>query len=112
MIPVFFIAMDKLPITTNGKIDRKSLPIPENLRKRSGYIAPRNEIEDILVEIWQNALNIEQVGVNDNFFDLGGASIQSIQVVAKANMYGYEISVENIFELQTIAELATYIKQG
>ena len=112
MIPVFFIAMDKLPITTNGKIDRKSLPIPENLRKRSGYIAPRNEIEDILVEIWQNALNIEQVGVNDNFFDLGGASIQSIQVVAKANMYGYEISVENIFELQTIAELATYIKEG
>lgn len=111
MIPVFLIALDKLPLTSNGKIDRKALPIPESLSKRSGYLAPRNEIEEILVEVWQNALNIEQVGINDNFFDLGGASIQSIQVVAKANMYGYQISVENIFELQTIGELATYIKE-
>ena len=111
MIPVFLISIDKLPLTSNGKINRKALPIPENLSKRSGYVAPRNEIEEILVEIWQNALNIEQVGINDNFFDLGGASIQSIQVVAKANMYGYQISVENIFELQTIGELATLIKE-
>lgn len=112
MLPAFFIALDSIPVTPNGKINRKALPLPEDTRKLSGYLAPRNETEEILVEVWQNVLNIEQVGVNDNFFDLGGASIQSIQVVAKANMYGYQVSVENIFELQTIAELASHIGES
>ena len=110
MIPSFFVSMDSLPLTPNGKIDRKSLPAPEDSRKLSGYIAPRNEEEQIMAKIWQSVLYVEQVGIHDNFFDLGGASIQSIQIVAKANMYGYQISVENIFEYQTVAELAAYIK--
>ena len=63
-----------------------------------------------MAKIWQNVLDVEQVGIHDNFFDLGGASIQSIQIVVKANMYGYKISVENIFEYQTIALLAAHVK--
>ncbi|MDB4286020.1 amino acid adenylation domain-containing protein [bacterium] len=110
MIPAFFISMDGFPLTPNGKIDRKSLPIPEDIRQLSGYIAPRNEEEKIMATIWENVLDIEQVGIHDNFFDLGGASIQSIQLVAKANMYGYRINVGSIFEYQTIFELAEHMK--
>lgn len=110
MIPAFFINLDSLPLTANGKIDRKALPVPGNQPCLSSYIAPRNECEKLLAEIWRNVLRIERVGIHDNFFDLGGASMQSLQVVAKANMYGIPLSVENIFEYQTIAELAAQIK--
>jgi amino acid adenylation domain-containing protein len=109
MIPAVFIQMNGLPLTPNGKIDRNSLPVPEDIRQLSGYVAPRNKEEQILAGIWQNVLNIEQVGIHDNFFDLGGASIQSIQIVAKANISGLRLSVENIFEYQTIAGLADYL---
>jgi acyl-coenzyme A synthetase/AMP-(fatty) acid ligase/acyl carrier protein len=111
MIPAFFVQMDSLPLTPNGKIDRKSLPVPVGIRQLSGYIAPGTDEEQILVNIWENVLGVEQVGIQDNFFDLGGASIQSIEIVAKANMYGFRLSVENIFEYQTIAELAAQIRK-
>ena len=110
MIPVVFVSMNNLPLTPNGKIDRKALPVPEDIRQLPGYVVPRNEIEQILAGIWQDVLGIEQVGINDNFFDLGGASIQSLQIVAHANMAGFPLSAENIFEYQTIAELAAQIK--
>ncbi len=110
MTPAFFICLESLPLTPNGKINRKALPLPAELGGLSGYVAPRNKEEHILAEIWQDALQVEQVGIHDNFFDLGGASIQSIQVVVKANMYGYRIGAEHIFEYQTIAELATFIQ--
>ena len=63
-----------------------------------------------MAKIWENALDIEQVGIQDNFFDLGGASIQCIEIVAEANMYGFQLKAENIFEHQTIARLAAQIK--
>jgi amino acid adenylation domain-containing protein len=112
MIPVVFIRLDSLPLTPNGKIDRKALPVPGDVRELRGYITPGNETEKILTAIWKNVLEIEQVGIHDNFFDLGGASIQSLQIVAHANMAGLQISAENIFEHQTIAELAALIKQN
>jgi amino acid adenylation domain-containing protein len=112
MIPSFFVSMDSLPLTPNGKIDRKSLQLPVDIACLSGYVAPRSEEEQVMARIWQNVLYVERVGIHDNFFDLGGASIQSIQIVAKANMYGYQISVENIFEYQTIAGLAAFIKRN
>ncbi|MBC6366467.1 non-ribosomal peptide synthetase [Algoriphagus sp. AK58] len=110
MIPAFFIPISSLPLSTNGKIDRKALPIPENKRQFSQYLAPGNETEQLLVEIWQNVLNLDRVGIQDNFFDLGGASMQSLQLVAKANMFGLKISVENIFEFQTIKELSEHVR--
>lgn len=111
MVPVAFVQLDNLPLTPNGKIDRKALPLPEDVRRLPGYLAPRDEAEQILANIWQDVLNIEQVGVQDNFFDLGGASIQSLQIVAKANMFGFPLRVEHIFEYQSIAELAEQIKR-
>lgn len=110
MIPTFLINVDLLPLTANGKIDRKALPLPMEMPRDSQYVAPRNEQEKMMTEIWQNVLRIDRVGIHDNFFDLGGASMQSLQVVAKANMYGIPLSVENIFEYQTIAELAAQIR--
>ena len=112
MVPAAFVEMNQVPLTPNGKIDRKALPLPEEVRRLPGYLAPRNEEEQILVRIWQDVLNIEQVGVHDNFFDLGGASIQSLQIVAKANMFGFPLRVEHIFEYQSIAELVEQIKRG
>jgi amino acid adenylation domain-containing protein len=112
MIPVVFIRLDSLPLTPNGKIDRKVLPVPGDIRELRGYVAARNETEKILTAIWKNVLEIEQVGIHDNFFDLGGASIQSLQIVAFANMAGLQINAEDIFEHQTIAELAALIKQN
>lgn len=111
MSPAFFIHLEALPLSPNGKVDRKALPLPEDIRQQPGYVAPRNEKERILAEIWQNVLRVEQVGIDDNFFDLGGASMQSLQIVAKANMYGIRISVEDIFMHQTIAGLAAQDKE-
>ncbi len=110
MIPAAFIQMNNLPLTPNGKIDRRSLPLPGDVGQLTGYVAPRNEVEQILADIWQNILNVEQVGIHDNFFDLGGASIQSLQVVAIASLAGFHINPETIFEHQTIAELAEQLK--
>ena len=106
MKPALLIRLNDLPLTPNGKIDRKSLPVPEDTRELPGYVAPQNKLEQMLVSIWQDVLDLEQVSIHDNFFDLGGASIQSIQIVAKANISGLGITVENIFEYQTVAGLA------
>ena len=111
MIPAAFVRLNCLQLTPNGKIDRNVLPVPDDVRPLPGYVAPRNEVEKILAGIWQHVLDIEQVGIHDNLFDLGGASIQSIQIVAKANISGLHLSVENIFEYQTIAELAEQLKK-
>ena len=106
MMPVVFVRLDSLPLTPNGKIDRKALPASGDACDRHGYATPRNETEKILTVIWQDVLEIEQVGIHDNFFDLGGASILSLQIVAYANMAGFQINAEDIFEHQTIADLA------
>ncbi|MFK7920342.1 MAG: amino acid adenylation domain-containing protein [Bacteroidia bacterium] len=110
MIPVFFIQLESMPLNSSGKIDRKALPLPDSSRLLSDFVAPRNEEEQILAKIWQSALELEQLGIHDNFFDLGGASIQSLQIVAKANMYGFKLQVEHLFEYQTIAELSAFLK--
>lgn len=112
MMPAVFICLDNLPVTQNGKIDRKALPVPNDVRPLDGYVSPRNEDEKILAGIWQSVLGIEQVGIHDNFFDLGGASIQSLQIVAHANMAGFRLSAETIFEYQTLAELSEQITLG
>ena len=111
MIPAIFIQLNCWPLTPNGKINRTALPVPEDVRPQQDYTPPRNEEEQIMVNIWQNVLDIEQVGIHDNFFDLGGASIQSLRIVAKANIAGFRFSPETIFEYQTIAEVVAQIKR-
>ncbi|WP_228853308.1 non-ribosomal peptide synthetase [Aegicerativicinus sediminis] len=110
MLPSYLIELEQFPLNSNGKIDRQALPNPEINRTSTNYVPATNEVEKVLIEIWKNALNIETVGIHDNFFDLGGASIQTIQVVTKANMFGYSLQIEDIFEYQTISELANFIQ--
>lgn len=107
MIPSVFINLEALPLTPNGKVDRLSLPVPEISKSESdSYVAPRLPAENILAEIWSKVLGIEKVSVHDNFFELGGDSIISIQIISQANQSGIRITPKQIFQFQTIAELA------
>jgi amino acid adenylation domain-containing protein/non-ribosomal peptide synthase protein (TIGR01720 family) len=113
MVPSAFMILESLPLTPNGKIDRRSLPAPETDRADldTSYVSPRNSIEAALVAIWAEVLGVEQVGIDDNFFELGGDSILSIQVVAKANQQRLRITPKQVFQHQTIAELAAVVEK-
>jgi amino acid adenylation domain-containing protein/non-ribosomal peptide synthase protein (TIGR01720 family) len=108
MIPAVFVALERLPLTTNGKIDRQALPELEEARPdlEQAYEAPRTAAEEKLTEIWSQVLRLERVGVHDNFFALGGDSILCIQVVARAQQSGLRLTPRQMFEHQTVAELA------
>ncbi len=110
MIPSFIIVMDTMPLNNNGKIDRKALPSPDGSRPelKSAYVAPRNPAEQTLAEIWSELLGVGKIGVHDNFFELGGDSLMSIRVVAKASKSGLSITTKQVFQFQTIAELAAH----
>jgi len=84
MIPQHVVEIEEIPMTPNGKIDRKALPAPFGgvLLEEEAYVAPRTKLEQELAEIWQEALGVERVGIHDNFFDLGGHSLLSMQVIA------------------------------
>jgi len=108
MIPAAYVFLDELPLTANGKLDRRALPSPELAPYGAlyAYEPPVTPAEIILAQIWQEVLGLPRVGVHDNFFRLGGDSILSIQVVARANQAGFSLSAKQIFQCQTIAELA------
>ncbi|MBW4636662.1 MAG: amino acid adenylation domain-containing protein [Gloeocapsa sp. UFS-A4-WI-NPMV-4B04] len=108
MIPSVFMMLDTLPLLPNGKVDRRSLPVPDIARPEleATFVPPRNSTEEKLTQIWIEVLGVEQVGIHDNFFELGGDSILSIQIIAKANQAGLKITPKQIFEYQAIAELA------
>lgn len=109
MIPAHFVNLDAMPLSPNGKIDRQKLPAPEYVRTQSAaeYVAPRNNIEEKLAKIWAEVLRLDKVGVNENFFEIGGDSILSISIVSKARAENVKITVKNIFQYQTIADLST-----
>ncbi|HEX3045944.1 MAG TPA: phosphopantetheine-binding protein, partial [Bacillota bacterium] len=104
MLPSYFIELEKLPLNPNGKIDRKALPEPDgNITTGVEYEAPRNEIETKLVAIWRKVLGIEQVGINDNFFMLGGYSLKAITLTNQIDVeFGIQIKLDEIFINPTI----------
>ena len=106
MLPSAFVFLDAIPLTPNGKIDFKSLPAPDTVELATTYTAPRTPQEQQLANIWAEVLKLPQVGIDSNFFELGGDSILSIQVVAKANQAGLQLTPKHLFEHQTIAQLA------
>jgi len=105
MVPANFMALDKLPLTINGKIDRQALPEP-SIQHHNEFEAPRNLVENQLASIWKTVLNQDDLSIHDNFFSLGGDSILSIQIVAQARQIGIAFTPRTLFEHQTIAELA------
>ncbi|MFI9009949.1 non-ribosomal peptide synthase/polyketide synthase [Actinosynnema sp. NPDC053489] len=106
MVPSAFVALDRLPLTGNGKLDRKALPAPEWETTGSGHVAPRTEAERVLAEIWAQVLGVERVGVEDDFFELGGDSIISIQIVSRARQAGFALVPRDLFTHSTVAALA------
>ena len=111
MVPTYFVKLDQLPSMSNGKVDRLALPAPDGHRPdlEKGFVEPLTAIEKQLAQIWSQVLGIEAVGVHDNFFDLGGDSILAIRVTAKANQLGLQLTPRQLFQNQTIAELAAVV---
>ncbi|HBL26579.1 MAG TPA: hypothetical protein DD490_07075, partial [Acidobacteria bacterium] len=97
----------------NGKVDRRALPEPSReVAAAAGYVAPRTPAEEILAGIWAQALGLERVGVHDNFFRLGGDSILSVRAITRAREVGLPLDPYQMFERQTIAELAAAVPQS
>ena len=112
MLPSAFVQLETLPLTLNGKIDRRALPLLDGVHlKREGVnIAPRSPIEEILTAIWADVLRLEQVGIYDNFFDLGGHSLLATQVIARMReTLQMELPLRVLFEAPTVASLAEHI---
>lgn len=109
MVPSFFVWMEKMPRTVNGKLDRKALPAPEVSRTEMQEM-PVTSSEQLLADIWCKVLEIQTVSVTDNFFAIGGDSIKSTQIVSRLRSAGYEISVKDIFICQNIRELANRVR--
>ncbi|ARB30719.1 non-ribosomal peptide synthetase [Pseudomonas tolaasii] len=106
MVPAHLIVLAGMPLTANGKLDRRALPQPDPEANRQQYVAPRSELEQTLAAIWCAVLNVQRVGLDDNFFELGGDSILSIQVVSRARQAGIHFSPRDLFQHQTVQTLA------
>ncbi|MCF4968120.1 non-ribosomal peptide synthetase [Nostoc sp. CMAA1605] len=108
MLPSAFVMLEALPLLPNGKVNKQSLPAPDTSRPEldKAFVAPRSFAEITLCEIWAEFLNVAQVGIHDNFFELGGDSIIAIQIIAKANQAGLKLTTKQLFQHQTIAQLA------
>jgi amino acid adenylation domain-containing protein len=109
MIPAHLVPLARLPLTPNGKIDRRALPPPDPAAA-TAFVAPRNSVEETLTRIWSEVLACERVGVHDNFFSLGGHSLQLAQLGARyREAFGVELSLRELFEASTIAELGRVV---
>ncbi|HEX7330143.1 MAG TPA: amino acid adenylation domain-containing protein [Pyrinomonadaceae bacterium] len=112
MIPSAIVMLDEMPLTRNGKVDRRALPVPEEVDVETDFVAPRTPVEEVLAGIWCDVLSAARVGVNDSFFDLGGHSLLATQVVSRIRAaFGVEIPVRAIFENQTVATQAFEVEQ-
>ena len=111
MIPSTFVVLAEMPLTPNGKIDRRALPVPEGRSDlEEAYVMPQTETERVIAAVWQKALKLEKVGINDNFFSIGGHSLLLVNVQIKLNeILSKEISVIELFKYSTIKELAQYL---
>ena len=111
-IPNVFVHLRKLPLTLNGKLNLRGLPTLDEVKHRAQhtYVAPRNQIEEQLAEIWKQVFGVERVGIHDNFFELGGHSLIATQVIGRVRqMLRTELLARSVFEAPTIAELAAAI---
>jgi amino acid adenylation domain-containing protein/non-ribosomal peptide synthase protein (TIGR01720 family) len=112
MVPAAFVALSAWPLTPNGKVDRKALPAPGPTRETgTAHVPPRTENERLLARVWSKLLRVN-VGVRDNFFDVGGDSILAIQMASRARAEGLQFTVKQIFEHQTIEALSTVARAG
>jgi acyl carrier protein len=114
MVPSAFVFLDSLPLTANGKLDRKALPAPDHSRPEldDTFAAPRTPVEDILANIWSEVLKLDKVGIHDNFFHLGGHSLLTTQIVSRIDSaFGIALPLRRMFESPTVADLAMRITE-
>ncbi|MGG2480747.1 amino acid adenylation domain-containing protein [Brevibacillus borstelensis] len=113
MVPSSFYLLDALPMTENGKVDRKALLAisPSKPESEAVYVPPATAEEEILVSVWENILHVQKIGIDDNFFNLGGDSIRSIAILSQARERGLDLSIQDLFQYQTIRELAAVAKR-
>ncbi len=114
MVPTAFVFLDAFPLTPNGKVDRKALPSPDGVHPKLGseYVAPQSEIERTITSIWQEVLKVERVGIDDNFFDLGGHSLLLVRIQGKlSEAFNRDISIIELFKYPTVNTLAQYVAQ-
>jgi amino acid adenylation domain-containing protein/FkbM family methyltransferase len=113
MVPAAFVLMEKLPLTANGKLDRQALPLPaadDKSQPAQAAAAPRSETEKALCAIWSELLKVDNVGIHDDFFDLGGQSLTAIRAVSRIrDTFRVDVPLRNLFEHPTVAELAETI---
>ncbi len=113
MVPSAFVVLESLPLTSNGKVDRRALPTPEpiKLELAGGYVAPQTPIEEVLVKIFAEVLGLKRVGIHDNFFELGGHSLLATQLVSRVrDAFGVELPLRSVFEAPVIAQLSSIIE--
>lgn len=112
-IPSYFVYLEKMPLNKNGKIDRKALPDPiTSMRKSSMYTAPQSEYETAIADIWKELLNLPRIGVDDNFFEIGGHSLKATMFSSRIlNRYGIKIPLSEIFQKPTVRQLAGYMEE-
>jgi amino acid adenylation domain-containing protein len=114
MVPSAYVILDRLPLTPNGKVDRQALPAPQHDRSAldTDLVAPRDSLEELVSGVWREVLNLEQVGVHDSFFDVGGHSLLAAQVVARlAQLLKVELPLRRVFEAPTVAGLAADLER-
>jgi hypothetical protein len=108
MVPAAYVELERLPLTPNGKLDRRDLPAPE---WGSGeYVAPVGETEERIAQVFSEVLGVERVGRQDNFFELGGRSVMAVRLIARIEIQLKKISLREVFEKASIAELAKLIE--
>ncbi|MFN3988462.1 MAG: amino acid adenylation domain-containing protein [Rhodocyclaceae bacterium] len=112
MVPLAVMQLDALPLTANGKLDRRKLPLPDVEAGRHSDDAPRGDLEETLVGIWKDVLCVERVGRHDNFFTIGGDSILALKVTARARKSGLSLTPRQLFESRTLVELAQSMGRG
>ena len=108
MIPAYWLVLEKLPLTSNGKIDRRALPLPNpELHRSVDYVAPKNPTQEAIAAIFGQVLKLEKVGIDDNFFEIGGNSLQATQVISRLReSFSLELPLRRLFEQPTVADLA------
>ncbi|WP_369628778.1 non-ribosomal peptide synthetase, partial [Pseudomonas syringae] len=110
MVPAAYVQLDALPLTANGKLDRKALPVPDAQALISrGYEAPQGEVETLLAAIWADVLTVEQVGRHDHFFELGGHSLLAVMLIERMRQVGLSTDVRALFNQPTLAALAAAV---
>src|SRR5438105_13824508 len=113
MVPSSFVFIDKLPLTINGKLDRRSLPAPDqaNQKYKQEFAPPQNLVQEQIAVIWSQLLNVNEVGIKDNFFDLGGHSLLATQLLSRLrDIFQLDLPLRELFEHPTVAALAEAIQ--